>query len=71
MHALCFIERPDVLELGAADAVDAAHFGPGPFRSGDHFSWSFEVFILIYLHKIFMHFAFGYFIWVYVLCVCV
>lgn len=21
----------------------------------DHFSWSFEVFILIYLHKIFMH----------------
>jgi len=29
----------------------------GPFSSSDHFSWSFEVFILIYLHKIFMHFA--------------
>lgn len=25
--------------------------------SVDHFSWSFEVFILIYLHKIFMHSA--------------
>lgn len=29
----------------------------GPFSSSDHFWWSFEVFILIYLHKIFMHFA--------------
>lgn len=29
----------------------------GPLSSSDHLSWSFEVFILIYLHKIFMHSA--------------
>lgn len=34
------------------------HLWPRSISSSvDHFSWSFEVFILIYLHKIFMHSA--------------